>query len=350
MDGNDRSKPGGKEKEEEHPDKIRTADKKQAELYGDVAGERDSGPTPPNPDPPTPPEPDPPTPPDPDPPLPPEPDPPTPPNPDPPTPPDPDPDPDPIPETDPTPAELTNKERRKIARRRAFEREFDIVRNTGSRNKKEAAYKIARSASGKMAGTAIKAAGATTGALFGLATGIATGDPSAAFKNASLGASAGGAIGSGLSNRGGKLVDNVSTGLTSGIEQAKKDYWGNDYDSKQNEKLDNEFVKNKEMRSLYQQKLNLRTKQEIDDAMNQAKEYRKYGVTDNDLIIKAMKADNGNDQNRASKTRIAAARLASGSKSEKDLENSMKRFAKTPGMSESKVKNMERLVRNINDL
>ena len=84
--------------------------------------------------------------------------------------------------------------------------------------------------------------------------------------------------------------------------------------------------------------------------MDHANKYRSYGVTDNDTIISAMTMLNGNETNRANSDRIAAAKLATISKNEKDLSTNIQRFAKTPGMSKTKVDDMERKVRIINKM
>ena len=45
---------------------------------------------------------------------------------------------------------------------------------------------------------------------------------------------------------------------------------------------------------------------------------------------------------------IAAAKLSASAKSEKDLETTMKRFGKTPGITDKQMKDMERRIRTIN--
>jgi len=115
------------------------------------------------------------------------------------------------------------------------------------------------------------------------------------------------------------------------------------------EKADKEFMKDKKTRELYNRELGLNNdKVQIEKAMQQATEYRKYGVNDNNVIIKAMKLENGNDINRASKERIAAAKLAENSKTVKDFQAHMKNFRETPGMSKKQSDKMERMVKQIN--
>ena len=72
---------------------------------------------------------------------------------------------------------------------------------------------------------------------------------------------------------------------------------------------------------------------------------KKYGNKDDDIAIKAMAMDK-----KKKKQKIAAAKLAESSKTEKDLESSMKRFGKVKGITEKQTKDMEAMVRSINNL
>ena len=213
-------------------------------------------------------------------------------------------------------------------------------------------------AAGKMLGRAAVSAGkftlkaganaamATTGGMLGLAAGIVSGDAGKAFQNTTMGAGAGMAIASGLSNR-------TKSVLQSGkgkIDQFERDYYGSEYSQHMREKADKEFINDKAVREMYKQQLNLSKKEDVDKAMKDAVKYREYGINDNNIIIKAMKADRGNVNNRADNRRIAAAKLAENSKTEKDLQTNMQRFAKTRGIKQPQVNDMEKLVRQINNL
>lgn len=257
--------------------------------------------------------------------------------------------PQPQPQPQPTGSQMPKGSRIR-ALGQALGREVDFVSKTGSKSKKEAALKMGAAAGKKVLGTGFKGAGIAAGAMLGAATGIVAGDPGAVFKNASVGAGTGAALTSGINNRVAKGVDNFAKEAKNTQEQWEKDYYGQDYDKAMKIKADNEFRNNKEIRKLYKEKLNLNTKEEIDLAMEDAVKYRQYGINDNSIIIKAMKSDNGNPQNRADNRRIAAAKLAENSKTEKDFQTNMKRFEKTPGIKERQVQDMERLVRGINNL
>ncbi len=117
-----------------------------------------------------------------------------------------------------------------------------------------------------------------------------------------------------------------------------------------NEKADKKHAKDKNIRKMYQDKLGLKTKEEVDAAMKDAQKYREYGVNNDEIIIKAMKAKNGNSKERASKERIAAAKMSESSPTEKDLQTYIKRLERNEKMSDNKVRGVESIIREINDL
>ena len=188
------------------------------------------------------------------------------------------------------------------------------------------------------------------GAAAGIATaaGIAaTGNPAEAFKYGVAGAYAGASIGEGTVNKVSGASDQINS-----FNRDKKIYRDgiDKYKEAQTEKANKEFMKDKEARKVYAQKLNLKNKADIDKVMEDACDYRKYGVTDNDTIIKAMKLAGTDTAKRASKENIAAAKLSSISKSEKDLTTNLKRYQKVPGISQANVDAMEAKIRKINNM
>lgn len=197
-----------------------------------------------------------------------------------------------------------------------------------------------------MAKFGAKVAVAAPLAAIGGVAGIVKGDPNAVLQNATVAGATGFSIAGGMINR----VEGAGKGIQKSQEQFDREAYGADYSNFVNAKMDDKFVKDKKIRKLYQEKLGLENKEEIDAAMTDALKYRQEGINDNEIIIKAMKLDNGNPQNRADNRRLAAAKLAENSKNEKDLEAHMKRFAKVPNMKQQQVEDMERLVRQINNL
>ena len=192
----------------------------------------------------------------------------------------------------------------------------------------------------------LKVSGVAAGGMIGAAAGIASGDIQGTLKNTVAGAYAGNSIGTGAGN----FVTNKAKGIHKYAEEIEKERYGSNYSSYMKAKKDKEFKNDVDMRTMYKRQLNLETEEEVDRAMDHANKYRSYGVTDNDIIISAMTMQNGNETNRANSDRIAAAKLATISKNEKDLSTNIQRFAKTPGMSQTKVDDMERKVRIINKM
>lgn len=190
-----------------------------------------------------------------------------------------------------------------------------------------------------------KATMAGAGATIGLAAGIASGSPGDAVKYGLGGMYAGSAIGSGTANR---AISGVE-GMIENIKQerdeiGKTQYGSREYKQIQNLKKDEMFRKNKEMRKLYADRFNLTKKEDIDKVMDEAIEYRKYGVTDNSVIMKAMGLDT---EHKASKKNIAAARLSLISKTQEDLNKAMERYERS-GASRTQVEEMRKNVELIN--
>ena len=213
---------------------------------------------------------------------------------------------------------------------------------------------------GKTLRTGLKLTTGVTGGMIGAAAGIASGDPGSVVKNTTAGLYAGSAIGQGLGNsvsNFGKNTYNAGKAEREAIQQAK---YGSDYSSYMKNAKDDEFFKNKEMRRKYMEDLKLdqikdakARKEAVDQAMNNAIKYRQEGVTDNDIIIRAMKSNKDGKYNAdtsANATNIAAAKLAMLSTDQEKYGENMRRFASAPGMSQAKVKDMERRVRKITGL
>ena len=79
-----------------------------------------------------------------------------------------------------------------------------------------------------------------------------------------------------------------------------------------NSRADKEFMKDKEAKKLYRDKLGLKSAQEVKKAMEAAKEYRRNGITDDKIIIKAMKLDNSAyGEGYATRDKMIVAGLAS---------------------------------------
>lgn len=189
---------------------------------------------------------------------------------------------------------------------------------------------------GKTGKNGLKLAGATIGAGFGIAAGAATGDFNNVVKNAGLGLSAGNSIGTGIGN-------GIENGINNGVgnykkakEENEKEIYGKDYNQYKKYKADEKFFKDKDARKEFKQAFSdefeglssQEKKEKLDGIMQSAIKYRQEGVTDNELIIKAMNLDKNN---KNSKDSIAAAVMANKAKDresidiyQKDLEKVVK--------------------------
>ena len=188
---------------------------------------------------------------------------------------------------------------------------------------------------------AVKLGMGATGAAIGIAAGIASGSPSDTFKYGTAGAYAGSSIGQGLANRAGAATEREKALHE---EALRKQYGDSAYQKKKKDELDEQFKKSAEARKKYALAFNLKTKEQIDKVMEQAVEYRRWGVSDDDTIINAMAL---NEKNRIDTQSIAAAKLSLISKSEKDLKTTLERFAKAKATPDQ-VKEMEKKIREIN--
>lgn len=219
---------------------------------------------------------------------------------------------------------------------------FNVAwKNVGKESFKEAGRKLP----GEIIGGVVGAGVATLATGGAIVASTVKGDPGDLLKNTGVAVTAGTAIGKGVSNR----ISKDNSYIKELNEQGKRQALGEaEYKRRMQEKELKKFEKDGELRRLYKEKLKLKTKEQVDIAMKQAAEYKKHGVEDDKYIIKAMQLNNGNESNRDSKKRIAAAKIAEASKTPKDLEAYMKSFSKTPGITDKQVNDMEKLVRQIN--
>ena len=232
----------------------------------------------------------------------------------------------------------------------ALRRTFVTPAKRGKSNIKKNFKRNFKASAANGARFAAKFTGAGIAGIAGLSAGIAAGDPSDVARNTAAGVVAGQALGSGISNSAISGVQRISSTAGRFKEDTLKEAYGANYSEYQKYLKDEKFKKDQEIRELYARELNLKTKEEIDAVMRDAVKYREYGVEDNETIIKAMSMDNGNKENRANIERIGAARLSMNSKSLKDLDTTMKRFSKTPGISKEQIKQMENRIKFINNL
>ena len=170
--------------------------------------------------------------------------------------------------------------------------------------------KIAIKSIPKIGNAAIKGTVAGTAAMGGIAAGLVSEDYGNVLKWGAAGAGAGMIGADGAISMGNSLGQGISNSLESAANTYTIAAHGYDGAEKiQNEKADKAAMKDKDRQAKYAEKLKLQNKAAIQEAMKQAQTYRESGITDDDLIIKAMKAKTFKSE-RDSRERIITAGLA----------------------------------------
>ena len=194
------------------------------------------------------------------------------------------------------------------------------------------------------------ALGAAVGTV-GVAAGVASGDWS---NVAAYGATAA-TVGAQLGNAATNVVSKSASALKGVRDEYRKQRYTNDEIKKiQNERLDEEWRKDKDVVRLYQEKFG---KENYKQAMNDAMEYRRQGITDDKVIIAAQKlkglsSDAGIPEeqiNRASQERVALAKAATMVKSDSDMKSFNERLENN-GISKDKIKEVGKNIRKINKM
>ena len=206
----------------------------------------------------------------------------------------------------------------------------------------------------KMPRMVAKAAMATAVGTVGVAAGLASGDLSKAVTYGAAAAK----IGSNLGDTATTAAENLAKSAMQGPNNIRQRYMENRYDKdelerKKNELSDNAWRNDKETIGMYKEKFGTKTedngKRAWENAMDNAKEYRKMGITDDKAIMAAMKLDGLSDDNKTSKERIALAKAASTVKSNKEVKAYGERLSEL-GISDDKVKQVTRNIRKMNKM
>lgn len=194
------------------------------------------------------------------------------------------------------------------------------------------------------------ALGAAVGTV-GVAAGVASGDWS---NVAAYGATAA-TVGAQLGNAATNVVSKSASALKGVRDEYRKQRYTNDEIKKmQNDKLDEEWRKDKDVIKMYQEKFG---KENYTQAMDDAMEYRRQGITDDKVIIAAQKlkglsSDEGKTEkqiNRASQERIALAKAATMVKSDSDMKSFNERLENN-GIAKDKIKEVGKNIRKINKM
>ena len=163
-----------------------------------------------------------------------------------------------------------------------------------------------------MVKTGAKATGAATGAIIGASLGIASGDIKNVRNYTALGASAGNSIGAGVGNAVNSSATKIKNTVKKGNEEYKKAKYGDKYSQYEKNEQDRKFIEDKEIRRFYAQQCyselkDLKGKEKtnkLNEIMEEAVQYRREGVTDNSIIVKARKLNKNNST--AAESKLAA--------------------------------------------
>lgn len=197
--------------------------------------------------------------------------------------------------------------------------------------------------------TGVKAIGAGVGATMGVAAGLASDDYSNVLTY--------GAAGAGIGTSMGKTVANMPKAGLNKASQVKEQYKkakdeilmetasASEIRTHMNEKADKEFMDDKKIQKQYA--MNRPEGMTRKEAMEKAISYRQQGITDNNLILEAMKIEGYGEVD--SKQRIALAKAASKCKTEKGIRNLEKQLASrgVPKEQIMKTSNDIRMIRGM---
>lgn len=195
-----------------------------------------------------------------------------------------------------------------------------------------------------------------TGATLGIAAGLATDDMSNVFKYGAAGLTGGALAGDVIAKNAENGIPRAAKAIANNASKAHDNYelykdTPKEYQDYLNKKSDEEYMNIKKNKDTYNKFVKEFGEQDAKEKMQQSLKYRQQGITDTDLTIKAMKLDSGPIGKTAvtSKERIAAAKLASGVSSAKDV-NSMQERLEKKGYNKQLVKQNMEAVRKLKGL
>lgn len=195
---------------------------------------------------------------------------------------------------------------------------------------------------------ALKATLAGTGAMIGLSAGLASDDFGNVAKWGAAGAAGGWVAGKGAET----FVENK----TSGLEKLPEEFYNvthteDEIKARRNSELDKAWAKDRDVVNKYAEQLGCTRQVARDTYMKEAQKFREYGVTDDDIIIKAMKAKGSEfgTEKTASDQRILLAQLAGQVNSSKDADQVEARLQKRR-FSKEKAKNYADQIRKMKGL
>lgn len=192
---------------------------------------------------------------------------------------------------------------------------------------------------------------AGTAGIAGMTAGLVSDDFSNVSKWGAAGAGVGWLAGSGVASRAQRLAQSGSNALENAVSTYTTAAYGADAEkARQQAKMDEEFIKDKTIREKYKNKLKLSSKKEVDEVMEQAKKYRQYGVTDDNIIIDSMKADSRDfGEKRDSDKRLILAKLATEVGEDKKQLEQVEKGLRKRKIDEKEIQKYSRAIRDMNN-
>ena len=182
---------------------------------------------------------------------------------------------------------------------------------SGAKSAGRAARYIAPKAARFAARTAVKGTLIGAGAVAGIAAGLVSDDFSNVLKYGTAGAGAGLIAGNGLTNLPGKLNGYGDKAIEAAEKEYEATHTKDEVEQRRNKMLDAQALKDPDRIKRYQEELKVSKKEAQRIMKEDAQKYREAGVTDDKLIIKAMKANKDDfGADKASTERILLAQMA----------------------------------------
>ena len=210
---------------------------------------------------------------------------------------------------------------------------------TKKRLKKRTKYIAPRFAKGVAKG-ALKASLMATGGMIGLTAGLVSDDFSNVAKYGAAGIGAGYIAGNGIPNKITTLKDKINSAY-------EKEYSATHTKAEIKEMLDKKALKDKTRIEKYQEEFEA-TAEEVRQIMLDVQKYRDYGITDDDIIIKAMKT-NDFDGPRDSEQRILLAKMASQVGGKEENYKRLKEGLRDRGISDGDASRYLKTIRTFNN-
>lgn len=221
----------------------------------------------------------------------------------------------------------------------------------GAKSAGRAARYIAPKAARFAARTAVKGTLMGAGAIAGITAGLVSDDFSNVFKYGTAGAGAGLIAGNGLTTLPGTLNGYGDKMVAAAENEYEATHTKDEIEARRNRILDAQALKNPERIKKYQEELKV-SKAEAQRIMKEdAQKFREAGVTDDKLIIKAMKADKADfGAERASTQRILLAQMAGRVGDDQKKLKQVKEGLGERGVPKEEIDNYIRAIKDINKI